>query len=103
MHQLSFYVPAEHCESVKRAVFTAGAGRIGHYERCCWQVMGQGQFRPLAGADPHTGSVGALETVPEYKVELICDDAAIGAAVAAMKDAHPYEEPAYHVVKLEDF
>ena len=103
MRKLSFYVPVENCESVKRAVFATGAGRIGNYDSCCWQVMGQGQFRPLAGADPHTGSIGAVETVPEYRVELICDEAVIRAAIVAMKDAHPYEEPAYDVVKLEEF
>lgn len=103
MYKLCVYVPASHLEQVKQALFDAGAGRIGDYDSCCWQVLGQGQFRPLAGADPFIGSQGNIETVEEYKVELVCDNALIVAVVAALKQAHPYEEPAYQVWKLENF
>lgn len=103
MYKLCFYVPAAHVDAVKQAVFDAGAGRIGAYDSCCWQVLGQGQFRPLAGADPTIGAVGQLELVDEYKVEMVCDGAAIEAAVAALKKAHPYEEPAYQAWKIEAF
>ena len=103
MYKLCVYVPASHLEQVKQALFDAGAGRIGDYDSCCWQVSGQGQFRPLAGADPFIGSQGRIETVEEYKVELVCEDALIAATVAALKQAHPYEEPAYQVWKLESF
>lgn len=103
MYKLCIYVPESHLEQVKQALFHAGAGRIGDYDSCCWQVAGQGQFRPLAGADPFIGSHGKIETVEEYKVELVCDEAFIAAAVAALKQAHPYEEPAYQVWKLEIF
>lgn len=101
MYKLCLYVPATHLETVKQALFAAGAGRVGDYDSCCWQVAGQGQFRPLADADPFIGSKGQIEIVEEYKVELVCDDAVIHAAVAALKQAHPYEEPAYQVWKLE--
>ena len=100
MYKLCFYVPESHLESVKQAVFDAGGGRIGDYDSCCWQVLGQGQFRPLAGANPFIGTPGALEQVAEYRVELVCEDALIHAAVAALKAAHPYEEPAYDVWQL---
>lgn len=103
MFKLCVYIPALHLESVKQAMFDAGAGRIGDYDSCCWQIAGQGQFRPLAGADPFIGSQGKLETVEEYKVELVCEDKLIAAVVAALKQAHPYEEPAYQVWKLENF
>ena len=103
MYQLSFYVPASHIDIVKDAVFAAGGGRIGQYDRCAWQVKGQGQFRPLAGADPHIGAVDRQEYVEEYRVELVVADACIAAVVAAMKSAHPYEEPAYAVIALESF
>ncbi len=63
MYTLCFYVPESTLEDVKSAVFAAGAGRIGNYEQCCWQVEGQGQFRPLAGSDPAIGEQGELETV----------------------------------------
>ncbi len=101
MYKLAFYVPLEDAEAVKAAVFATGAGRIGDYEACCFQTAGTGQFRPLAGADPHIGRVGDLARVEELKVELVCDDALIREAVAALRAAHPYEEPAFDVWKLE--
>lgn len=103
MYQLCFYVPAGQLDAVKNAVFATGAGRIGAYDSCCWQVLGKGQFRPLAGSSPFIGAEGQLETIDEYKVELVCSDELIAAAVAALKSAHPYEEPAYQVWKLDAF
>lgn len=103
MYRLCFYVPAGQLDTVKNAVFATGAGHIGAYDRCCWQVLGQGQFRPLAGSSPFIGAEGQVEIVDEYKVELVCSDELIAAAVAALKGAHPYEEPAYQVWKLEAF
>lgn len=96
MYQLCFYVPETHVDSVKDAVFRAGGGRIGDYECCSWQVLGEGQFRPSEGSRPFLGRVGQLESVPEVRVELVCDDTCIEAAVAGLVAAHPYEEPAFH-------
>lgn len=101
MYQLCFYVPESHCEVVKEAVFARGAGRIGDYEACCWQVLGEGQFRPLPGSRPFLGSEGALEGVPEVRVEMVCSDDCIGEAVAALREQHPYEEPAFHYWRVE--
>ncbi|TVR03722.1 MAG: NGG1p interacting factor NIF3 [Spirochaetaceae bacterium] len=100
MHKLIFFVPAEHAEAVKRAVFAAGAGRYRNYDCCSWQTAGTGQFRPLAGADPFIGSVGAVETVPELRVETICTDESVRTVLDALIAAHPYEEPAYEVVRI---
>jgi structural toxin protein (hemagglutinin/hemolysin) RtxA len=100
VYKLSFYVPESHLEMVKTAVFGAGAGRIGDYDRCCWQVMGQGQFRPLAGSNPHLGQLDRLERVEEYRVEMVCKAQYVRAAVQAMQEAHPYEEPAWDVIEL---
>ncbi|MCA1773219.1 MAG: NGG1p interacting factor NIF3 [Halomonas sp.] len=102
MYKLAFFVPIEEAEGVKEAVFETGAGRIGDYEACCFQTRGTGQFRPLDGADPHIGKVGELEFVDELKVELVCEDSHIQAAIAALKLAHPYEEVAYDVWALAD-
>lgn len=102
MLKITFYVPASHLEAVKAAMFAAGAGRIGAYEACAWQVLGQGQFRPLAGSRPFVGSEGRIETVDEYRVEMVCADALGAAAIAALKSAHPYETPAYDVVRVLD-
>ena len=103
MFKLSFYVPTSHLESVKAAVFAAGAGREGDYDHCCWQTLGEGQFRALAGSEPHLGEVGKLSVVAEYKVEMACSDQIIDAAMLALKAAHPYEEPVIDIVKLEGF
>ena len=100
MYKLGFYVPESHLELVKTAVFAAGAGRIGDYDHCCWQVKGQGQFRPLAGSDPFLGTQGKVESVEEYRVEVVCADDCATDAVNAMRAAHPYEEPAWDLVQL---
>lgn len=102
MYKLCFFVPEEHAEPVKSAVFAAGGGRIGDYDSCAWQTSGQGQFRAMDGADPYLGKVGEVETVRELKVELVCDGSNIRDTIAAMKRAHPYEEPAYDVFRLEN-
>lgn len=101
MYKLVFYVPDAHLEKVKHAVFSEGAGRIGHYDSCCWQVPGTGQFRPLKGSTPYIGQTNQLETVSEYKVELVCQDDLISPVLQALKKAHPYEEPAFDIWKLE--
>ncbi|MCB1855481.1 MAG: NGG1p interacting factor NIF3 [Halieaceae bacterium] len=98
VYLLCFYVPESALEEVKRALFAAGAGRSGLYDCCCWQTRGQGQFRPLAGSRPALGQCGVLEAVPEYKVEMICEASCIRAALRALKNTHPYEQPAWHVV-----
>lgn len=102
MYKLVFFVPESHLELVKTAVFSAGAGRIGNYDQCCWQVPGVGHFRPLANANPYIGSVGKLEVLHEYRVEMVCADEFIQDAVAALRVAHPYEEPAFDVFYLTD-
>ncbi|MGI9278638.1 MAG: NGG1p interacting factor NIF3 [Endozoicomonas sp.] len=95
MHKLCFFVPESHLEAVKTAVFAAGAGRYENYDSCCWQTSGQGQFRPLEGSDPFLGKQGEVETVEEFKVEMICEGAYLEAAISALRSAHPYEEPAF--------
>lgn len=103
MFKLSFFVPESHLEAVKTAVFETGAGRLGDYDLCCWQVKGQGQFRPLSGSAPFIGQTDALEHVAEWKVEMVVADESIRDAVAALKAAHPYETPAFEVWRLESF
>ncbi|HDZ47259.1 hypothetical protein LCGC14_0027480 [marine sediment metagenome] len=102
MYKMAFFVPIDAAESVKQAVFEAGAGSIGDYESVCFQTLGTGQFRPTKGANPHIGKVGSLESVEEFKVEMVCDEAHIHGAIAALKLAHPYEEVAYDVWLLAD-
>ncbi len=100
MYKLTVYIPEAHLEPVKEALFAAGAGRYAAYDRCCWEVLGKGQFRPLAGSDPFIGRLGVVERVPEYRVEMICADEAVAAVTAALRDSHPYEEPAFDFVRI---
>ncbi|MGE8477958.1 MAG: divalent cation tolerance protein CutA [Pseudomonas shirazensis] len=103
MYKLAFFVPASHVEVVKAAVFAAGGGRIGGYEHCAWQTLGQGQFLPMAGSQPFLGQAGEVEQVEEWKVELVVADELIQQVVTALKHSHPYETPAYEVWPLADF
>ena len=101
MKKLTVYIPETHLESVKHALFDAGAGRYAAYDRCCWQVLGHGQFRPLKGSHPDIGEVGQETRVAEYRVEMICEDACVDAVTAALRAAHPYEEPAFDYVDIQ--
>lgn len=102
MYKLCFYVPETHLEEVKGAVFAAGGGRVGAYDSCCWQTLGQGQFRPLQGSQPFVGQVGLSKQLAEWKVELVVADELIHDAVKALKKSHPYEAPAFQVWRLSD-
>jgi hypothetical protein len=101
MYKLTFYVPDSHVEAVKVAVFAAGAGHCGTYDSCSWQVMGQGQFKPLEGATSFIGEVGKLEQVAEWRVETVVEDEFIQAVIAALRTSHPYEMPAFDAVRVE--
>ena len=103
MYKIVFFVPVSHVEPVKAAMFEAGAGAIGNYDCCAWQTLGQGQFRALDGSDPFLGQVGEIERVEEYRVEMVVADHLIQAVVTALREAHPYEEPAFDVWRLESF
>jgi dinuclear metal center YbgI/SA1388 family protein len=94
------YVPAPQADAVREAVFAAGAGRIGDYSHCSWTVSGIGQFLPHDGATPAIGSIGTVERVPEDRVEVIAPARLRGGILAAMRAAHPYEEPAFDVFTL---
>lgn len=102
MYKICFYVPPEHTEKVKNALFAAGAGKIGDYVCCAWQIMGEGQFMPLEGSHAFIGEKNNLEKIRENKVEMVCADEYIRAVIEALKSSHPYEEPAYQVMRIED-
>ena len=103
MYKLTVFIPEKSLDQVKSALFAAGAGKIGNYEQCCWQVKGIGQFKPLVGSVPHIGEQDNLETVEEWRVEMVVKKDAINDVIAALKQAHPYETPAYDVVNVLDF
>jgi len=94
------YVPRENAEAVQAAVFAAGAGHIGDYSHCSWSVSGIGQFLPQEGASPAVGSVGTVERVAEDRFEVVAPARARSGVLAAMRAAHPYEEPAFDIFAL---
>jgi hypothetical protein len=94
------YVPNEHADAVREALFGAGAGHVGDYSHCCWSTDGTGQFLPHAGANPAIGSVGAVERVPEQRIELVAPTRLRAEVLAALRNTHPYEEPAFNVLEL---
>ena len=100
MYMLVTYVPEDNLEKVKSAIFFAGAGAIGNYSNCSWQVKGQGQFKPENGSSPFLGEINKLEKVDEYRLEFACKESGIKKIVEALLKAHPYETPAYHVIKV---
>jgi len=97
MYKIITFIPESHLEQVKAAMFAAGAGHIGNYDCCCFTSKGFGQFRPLPGSDPFIGQQGKIETVEEYKVEMVCPKELLKHVIQAMIEAHPYEEVAYDV------
>jgi hypothetical protein len=96
---LVFYSPTESTEDVLAAVFAAGAGTIGAYTECAWFVEGTGQFRAGRGARPTIGAIGDLDRLPEHRVEVTFPRELRREVVAALRAAHPYEEPAFHVIE----
>ena len=99
-YKIVTFVPHADVDRVVDALAAAGAGRIGDYERCAWTVEGVGTFRALQGARPAVGSVGTSEQVPETRVEMVLPAQARTAAMAALRSAHPYEEPAVDLLVL---
>ena len=89
LFKIEIYIPESHLEQVKIAIFDAGAGRVGDYDACAWQTLGQGQYRPVEDRQPFVGTKDKIETVTEYKVELVCSEQFLPAVVEAMKASHP--------------
>ena len=98
--KLVVFVPAEALDVVRDALFTAGAGRIGEYERCSWYTDGTGTFLGGAASSPAIGERGVEERVPELRLETVFPADRQDEVVRALRAAHPYEEPAYDVYEL---
>jgi len=103
VYKLNYFVPKEAKEKTKEALFAIGVGKFNNYEKCSFETVGQGEFQPLANANPYIGKKGEKSYVQEYKVEMLCEDSLIKKAVSVLKEVHPYEEVAYEVIKLEMF
>ncbi len=98
--KLVVFVPAANVDAVSRAMFAAGAGRIGAYSSCSFRAPGTGTFFGESGANPAVGVAGRLETVDELRVETLVPISRVEDVVRAMRASHPYEEPAFDLVRV---
>jgi hypothetical protein len=98
--KLVVFVPREALDTVRDALFAAGAGRIGEYERCSWYTEGTGTFLGGEGTKPSVGRAGREERVAELRLETVYPAERHDEVVAALRSVHPYEEPAFDVYEL---
>ena len=102
-YKIVIYTPESHADVLREAIGNAGAGKIGKYSHCTFTIKGTGRFKPLEGANPTIGEVGKFEEVPEERIETVCEENVLSAVLKAIKDVHPYEEPATDVYSIEVF
>ena len=101
-YKLVVFVPLASVDAVRDAMTNAGAGKIGNYDSCTYQLQGEGTFRALDGANPHVGKLGEVHHETEMRIEVIVPTRSCGKVLSAMFKAHPYEEPAYDLIALEN-
>lgn len=101
MKKIVVTVPVTDAEKVRRTIGEAGGGKVGDYSFCSFSVRGTGRFLPGEGAHPAIGEVGKLEEVEEERIEVNCADELVASVIAAIRAAHPYEEPAIDIYSLE--
>jgi dinuclear metal center YbgI/SA1388 family protein len=102
LKKLIFFVPPDHSESVRNAIFEAGGGRLGNYAECSFYHPGTGTFKPLEGAKPFSGEMNKRSLDTEERVEIHYPAWLESAVIEAMKQSHPYEEVAYDIVKVNN-
>lgn len=102
LYKFAIYVPVTHREAVKEAIGAAGGGKQGEYTHCSFEVSGTGSFKPSEMADPYIGKSGELTEVDEVKIESLIEENDLKQVLASALQAHPYEEPAYDILELEN-
>ncbi|MFN2429388.1 MAG: Nif3-like dinuclear metal center hexameric protein [Cryomorphaceae bacterium] len=102
LEKITFFVPKDHAETVRNALFKAGGGEIGNYSNCSFNLLGEGTFLPGADAEPFIGNAGNLQVEAEMRIEVMYPDYLRRKILEALKDAHPYEEVAYYIHQLEN-
>jgi hypothetical protein len=98
--KLVVFVPREALDAVRTALFEAGAGRIGNYEHCSWYTQGTGTFLGGEGTNPAHGESGREQRIAELRLETVFPEERQEEVIAALRRAHPYEEPAFDVYVL---
>lgn len=100
--KLVTFVPEKNLEDLMLALHDAGAGHVGNYKNCSFQLIGEGTFQPNENAKPHIGAAGKLERVKEVRVEVVLPEERKASVLQALRKAHPYEEVAYYLSMLEN-
>lgn len=100
-YKIVVYVPVDHADKLRDSMAASGAGEIGNYTHCTFSIKGVGRFKPEVGASPTIGEVGKLEAVEEERIETVCSEEKLKDVLKAIKDTHPYEEPATDVYLIE--
>lgn len=99
-YKIIIYIPEADAPKMRQVLGNAGAGKIGNYTHCTFSVKGIGRFKPAECANPTIGQIGTLEEVVEERIETVCSEDALQNVLKAIKDNHPYEEPATDVYEL---
>lgn len=102
LYSLAFYTPIANADKVRQAVLDCGAGHIGRYSHCSYNSIGNGTFQALEGAHPYVGNINQLHTEKEIKTEITVPDYLLHRSIEALKKAHPYEEPVWNVVCINN-
>ena len=101
LYKIAVTVPENDADALREAIAAAGGGKVGNYTHCSFSVKGTGRFKPGVNANPAIGSIGNLEVVAEERIEVNCDEGSLDDVLDAIRDAHPYEEPAIDLYRLE--
>ncbi len=102
LSKLVTFIPKDNAGDVISALHKAGAGNIGDYKNCSFQVSGEGTFMPTGNAQPSIGQTNQLERVDEIRAEVIFPNHLTSKVLRALKESHPYEEVAYYISRLEN-
>lgn len=102
LFSLAFYTPAAEAEKVRQAILDCGAGHIGNYTHCSFNSNGEGTFKALSGANPYVGKIGELHREEEIKTEITVPEYLLNQSIRALVNAHPYEEPVWNVIPLDN-
>lgn len=103
LFHLIIYCPENAADAIRKAASEAGAGKIGNYDSCSFSSKGTGRFRPLEGAHPTIGNIGSIEEVQEERIEMMATEDTLSTVITAIVKAHPYEEPAIHILKMKNY
>ncbi|NOS67530.1 MAG: hypothetical protein HOO67_04170 [Candidatus Peribacteraceae bacterium] len=102
-YHLIVYVPLADAQTIRGILANNGVGKIGNYDSCSFSARGIGRFRALKGADPYIGKIGTVEEVEEERIEAVVpDDVDMTKLLREIRKAHPYEQPAIHILPMAD-